>query len=433
VFATGDHENLGVAMCGAIPRVRWPNPGPNGEPVAPPVGGPNGEPVAPPVGGPSRLDTLSAGPTPGIQFDDQSDAIPQTVAPRLYSSGPSFPHVFRRAHPHPLLCGPNGIIRVLPDHPHEGECIVPSNLAASFAVDGTPFDEYPVVSGSTRLAPEIVATSHIRGLHTAGDIKGVVNPRTFGAIGAWDGHRVGGRGRVVVDATWHHFFNINLVGDPNGSSPAKHLGFLDPSANPAVLEDIKAYFRNIATWLARPQRQACIRRGGLWAIRTNHRFLMDLREDAFEDFPRKLDLAELLRVGEVARDVYGRTASQCETWILRFDLIKELLPKVYPKIGPYIDPWWPRPPKPKPDPLPWVFADMLGAAVLGAAMYALGAQLGTPGPESAQRLQETDDLNELLRPGAERALELVTAALERSGKSLDGLRTSLRAGGAARS
>ena len=258
-------------MCGAIPRVRsmrkwfWPNPGPNGEPVAPPVGGPN------------RLDTLSAGPTPGIQFDDQSDAIPQTVAPRLYPSGPSFPYFIKRAHPHPLLCGPNGIIRVLPDHPHEGECIVPSNLAAPFTVDGAAFEEYPVLTGTTRLAPEIVATSHIRGLHTASDVKGVVNPRTFGAIGAWDGHRVGGRGRVVVDATWHHFFNINLVGDPFNPTAAKREGFLHASANPAVLEDIKAYFRNIAIWLARPQRQTCMRRGGLWAIRTNHRFLMDLR------------------------------------------------------------------------------------------------------------------------------------------------------------
>src|SRR6185436_12595942 len=47
VFATGDHEDLGVAMCGRIPRVRsmrkwhWPDPGPNGEPVAPRTDGPD--------------------------------------------------------------------------------------------------------------------------------------------------------------------------------------------------------------------------------------------------------------------------------------------------------------------------------------------------------------------------------------------------------
>jgi len=42
VFATGDHADLGVELNGRLPRVRsmrkwwFPNPGPNGEPVAPP-------------------------------------------------------------------------------------------------------------------------------------------------------------------------------------------------------------------------------------------------------------------------------------------------------------------------------------------------------------------------------------------------------------
>jgi hypothetical protein len=425
VFATGDHEDLGVAMCGALPRVRsmrkwhWPNPGPNGEPVAPPVGGPD------------RLDTLSAGPTAGIQFDDQSDAIPQTIAPRLYSSGPSFPHFFRRAHPHPVLCGPRGPIRVLPDHPHEGECYVPSNLAAPFTVDGKPFEEYPALPSGARLAPEILATSHIRGLHGATDIKGPVNPRTFGAIGGWDGHRVG-RGRVIVDATWHHFFNINLVGDASSPTPEKRLAFLDASADPAVFEQLQAYFRNIAVWLARPQRQTCMRRGGLWAIRVDHRFLMDLRAEYFEEFPKRLDLAELLRAGDVARDVLGRLASHCEVLTFRHFLVKELLPKVYPKLEPWIDPWWPHPPKPEPDPNPWVFADMLGDAVLGAALYAVGAEFGQPGPNAAGRLQDIEEWTDLLRPAAEQALREVSAAAERSGRGLEGLRTSLRPKGTSR-
>jgi hypothetical protein len=37
--------------------------------------------------------------------------------------------------------------------------------------------------------------------------------RPFPVIAAYDGHRVHGPdaqpGRVVTDATWHHFFNIN--------------------------------------------------------------------------------------------------------------------------------------------------------------------------------------------------------------------------------
>lgn len=85
VFTTGDHEDLRVALCGRVPRVRsmrkwyWPSPGPNGEPVAPTAGGPD------------RFDTLSAGNDPGVQFDDQSDDIPQRITPRLYSSWPWSP------------------------------------------------------------------------------------------------------------------------------------------------------------------------------------------------------------------------------------------------------------------------------------------------------------------------------------------------------
>src|SRR5215211_7241064 len=52
VFAAGDHEDLGAAISGSIPRVRsmrkWHFPGP----------GPLGEPGAPPVAGLDRLDTL---------------------------------------------------------------------------------------------------------------------------------------------------------------------------------------------------------------------------------------------------------------------------------------------------------------------------------------------------------------------------------------
>lgn len=42
-----------------------------------------------------------------------------------------------------------------------------------------------------------------------------VQPKTFGVIGAYDGHATDmGLGRVAVDSTWHHFFDLNLIGDP---------------------------------------------------------------------------------------------------------------------------------------------------------------------------------------------------------------------------
>ena len=68
---------------------------------------------------------------------------------------------------------------------------------------------------SERVKPEVIATSH----NSQGIVqKGVVNTRPFGAIGSYDGHRAN-VGRVLVDATWHHFFNVNLIGDASGHFP----------------------------------------------------------------------------------------------------------------------------------------------------------------------------------------------------------------------
>src|SRR5579872_6310326 len=108
VFATGDHEDLGVVLNGQVPRVRsmrkwyYPNPGPHGEPVAPPAIGPD------------RIETtqLEQGQTFAL-FDNQSDAIPQPITPRMYAFGGYFWSI---EYPHPLLCGPKGPITVLPDH-----------------------------------------------------------------------------------------------------------------------------------------------------------------------------------------------------------------------------------------------------------------------------------------------------------------------------
>ena len=118
------------------------------------------------------------------------------------------------------------------------------------------------------LAPEVVATGQV--------LPGVTSPaldpdalrrsrtlhqgKTFGVIGAWDGHRVG-KGRVVVDATWHHFFDINISGDrylENNSLGSQHEqklhGFFVPDGSGGRIPNahyrmIMWYFRNIIYWL----------------------------------------------------------------------------------------------------------------------------------------------------------------------------------------
>jgi hypothetical protein len=120
------------------------------------------------------------------------------------------------------------VVNFLPDHMHEGACEVPGNLATrTFKIGAATLREYPDYTPSNPpsgyvpvpLAPEVVATSQIcrasprrRSIRMRIPAARSRDRLTFGAIAAWDGQRVG-KGRVVVDATWHHFFNINLTGD----------------------------------------------------------------------------------------------------------------------------------------------------------------------------------------------------------------------------
>ena len=417
VFATGDHEDLGVAMCGRIPRVRsmrkwwWPNPGPNGEPVAPSVGGPD------------RYDTLSEGNDPDIQFNDQSDDIPQRITPRLYATWSWFKW-WHRAYPHPLLCGPRGVIRVLPDHPHEGECYEPSDLSASFTFDGYTTAEYPA-----GLSPEVVAWSTIAGRAVDAN-KGPLNARTFGAIGAYDGHRAQ-TGRVVVDATWHHFFNINLVGELGNTDPIKGVGFDATPGGHAAYEDIKAYFRNIAVWLARPATQACMWWRALWWLRWHHVLMMDLRPHYLEG-PDRLDLGELLRIGGEARDVLGRVASRCTVLVwLGWHVLRGGRPELWERFGRHLDPWLSQPSEPRragDEPVPEIGvpanAELLFDAVLGGLVYAVAQAFPEP-DEGAKARAEDLDWSAVVTPHLDRSLALLGQHLDNSYENLRGFRGAL--------
>jgi hypothetical protein len=382
VFATGDHEDLGVKMCGRVPRVRsmrkwhWPSPGPNGEPVAPKVDGPD------------RRDTLSRGNDPGVQFDDQSDDVPQCITPKTYAMWHWNPY-WHKERPHPLLCGPRGVIRVLPDHLHEGECYVPADLTATFTFDGYTITEYP-----GKLAPEVIAWSR-NGCRVPTDVKGVLNAATFGAIGAYDGHRAD-VGRVVVDATWHHFFNINLVGVAGSTDPIKGKGFSATLTGQDAYEDIKSYFRNIAVWLARESTQRCMWWRAVWWARWHHRVAMDLRPHYLAAVDR-LDLTELLRIGSEARDALGRVASQCtiQHWAAAH-LIRPVFPRVWEELADVLDPWRPRPPLPDVFPLPdprivaSLHGELLVDACLGAVVHAVAARFPGADEETWLLAEETD-------------------------------------------
>lgn len=208
VFATGDHGALGLGLCGSIPRVRGMR-----EWSAIPMTI-------------ERIDTVTNPGADGTyQFSDQADQIPQRIHPVFVGSGSTWA-------PHPLLRAAR-TIDVLPDHPHESVCYG--------GADTRDTADFPA-----GLRPEVVAWSVSAGRYLTDAGKPPTTPRLFGAISTYDGH-LAGQGRIVCDATWHHFVNLNL------------LGLTDTSG--AFTEDfhqIAAYYRNILDWLTPPQRRWCL-------------------------------------------------------------------------------------------------------------------------------------------------------------------------------
>ncbi|MCE7937444.1 hypothetical protein DCC79_03110 [bacterium] len=393
VFATGDHGFLGRALCGSLPRVRgmrhwadFPDSIDENNEVS--------------MGGRRRNDTNRVGHDVGTQFSDQSDDIPQLLDLKLYSTYVSF---LRRArYPHPVLCGRTGRIDVLPDHPHEGECRVPGNLNETFPQDGSV--EYPSSPGGLQIVPEVIAFSHVPAGNTADKAgsKAATIAHSFGAISAYDGHRAG-VGRVICDATWHHFVNVNLIGVVEGGGfdqfdflggdhhpgehASKHDGFLSSPYGQGVLDQIKNYYTNIGVWISPPARQRCFNRFAWWQLVYADRIMEAALIDpdvALEQIP----VSTLLSIGIHARDAFGRRASQCQTieWLLDWII------DVAPMLVEWIDPWEPltqlRLEKEASGPLPMVDPMPLVDVALGAALVAMRQAFPYPPERMSARQDE---------------------------------------------
>jgi hypothetical protein len=238
VFATGDHATIGAGMGANIPRVRYMR---NWAGI--------------PMADQNRHDTvLDPGADSIKQFDDQADAIAQRVFPFFFSNGgpstmPSSWSV------HPVLRHPSGAVDVLPDHPHESECLAPQPDGGNF----DEFVEWPApLGGGPRIAAQVVAVSISAGRFITDIIKPPVNPHSFGAISAYDGDGAN-VGRVVCDATWHHFVNINLNGAgaaPDGNGNPRNGLYVGGAPTPEYLK-IQRYYLNTVRWLAPKSRRFC--------------------------------------------------------------------------------------------------------------------------------------------------------------------------------
>lgn len=400
VFATGDHGRLGKGMCGSVTRVRsmryWDDyirPGSTESEVS--------------MAGPNRNDTNQLGDA-GTQFSDQSDDIPQPLDLTLYSTRVNF--LKKARYPHPVLCGRDGRIEVLPDHPHEGECRIPPDLTQVYPFDGS--EEYPVQPGTAhRVSPDVIAKSHVPAGNTA-DLNGSKAPtiaQTFGAISAYDGH-LANCGRVVCDATWHHFINVNLIGivegggfdqfSRPGEDPNKHDGFLSTASGRAVLDKIKNYYTNIGVWIAPPSVHQCFHRTFWWQLIYADRIMEAALVDPnvpFEKIPKEVFLA----IGIHARDVLGRRASQCQTLEWMFPWIFKLMPEFVP----WVNPWDPIIQKENdPRPLPFLDPWPIISVAIGAAIVTLRQKFPYPPEKIDSRMDQ--EAEKIILDGAKHGLAL---------------------------
>jgi hypothetical protein len=269
VFATGDHSGLGSFMCGTIPRVasmrKW-----YGEKSAPiPPGyqtnaiNYKGQQVSAINWGGGRqsvprADTLQKNPNgpngdtdSEFHFDDQSDKFPQLLSP----NGPL----------HPILQGGSAPLWRFPDHMHEGEVVTPASLNQVLTINGNPYTEFPTVGGN-QPAPAVIATGSVVGGHSTivfgplmgceqnnfGSVMVETVANTIGILCIYDGRRAG-VGRIVTDSSFHHYVDVNLIGDPCGSSPDRKQGFglaYVPPTPGGVLADLQTFYTNTVIWLA---------------------------------------------------------------------------------------------------------------------------------------------------------------------------------------
>jgi hypothetical protein len=273
VFAVGDHDGLGAGMCGFIPRVRYMRKWFDASDESaglPPLAERNWS-----IGSTGlvlpRRDTLQKGATddenapnstgdPVFFFDDQSDDRPQPLNVLVAT--------------HPVVQGATGVLKVYPDHMHEGEVIAPAphspQLAQTYASDSTlsfagpNFTEFPSTPIGTYQEPPIIlaqvtagATPHGTTVQPEdmacatpfGATENTCQTASLNVLAAYDGTRVN-VGRIVTDSSFHHFMDLNLIGDPCSGVPAKVLGFKASPSGQAVLNELQAFYINLATWLA---------------------------------------------------------------------------------------------------------------------------------------------------------------------------------------
>ncbi|MEN2413609.1 hypothetical protein [Flavobacterium mesophilum] len=339
LFATGDHGTLGSALCSNIPRVKdmrhWADFGANE------VGMTQAR----------RNDTNrpKAGDATSLYFDNQSDNIPQNISVKIFGTGL----------PHPLLSikksiRPSGLIDIMPDHPHEGEC----KPETSFTVNGVT------------VATQNIATSHVLGgSTTGGGGKALTIPHSFSSIAVWDG-RLAKVGRIVVDSTWHHFVNVNLNGSESYFNGDDIPG-LQSGLTTADFKVIRQYYMNIALWITRNKAFLCLRRY-VWYYLLKDSQLIEASLNYPIEKRENISIADLNSIGALAEEILSEKYSPA----FARDFLIEALELVNPNLASKLNIWKPDSPeeiRKKDDKYyqPWVNLDFMLHTAIGAGFIAL--------------------------------------------------------------
>lgn len=220
--------------------------------------------------------------------------------------------------PHPVMCGRDGPITVLPPPSTRGRVEPGSaiDLTAGVDVEGTVVEEFPDAT-----APAVIAMG--AGAGSGGD----EGAGDFNLVSAYDGHRAG-VGRIVVDATGHHLFAATveqLVG-PHDAVRAVISANGTPSVEQVSLADhwrqIKDYFQNVAIWLGRAGSQDRVRRLGLLLAANHVDALMTWQPQPIEDPEKRLPY--LRELGTRTQDALHRFAPQRQRIDVTADLLHQL-------------------------------------------------------------------------------------------------------------
>jgi hypothetical protein len=396
LFATGDHGSLGSALCGNISRVKdmrhWSDT---------PAGAANDANEVS-MNGRKRNDTNRprSGDATSRFFDNQSDNIPQTIAVRTFGGG----------QPHPLLSistsiRSSGIIDIMPDHPHEGEC----KQETSFTVNGVT------------VPTQIIATSFVLGGSTTNGGNGgkaATDPHCFPSIAVWDG-RPANAGRIVIDSTWHHFVNVNLNGT-GSQGPAFTPNDLPGQQSGLTAADfnvVRRYYMNIALWMSRKKSWWCLRRFLFVELLKNSQLIEASLNNPSEKL-EKITLADLSSIGSLAEEILSAKYSPAFAREFLIDSVET----ANPALAAMLNTWQPavvikgrenEKPKQAGYYQPWLNLDLLFFTAVGAGFIALRDDKNISGDDINEKDLDrvTDIFNTGVSYGFKKSADNLSAAV----------------------